>query len=169
MSAPLTRAEVQLFSDMEDTIADALIQLTWARALKIAPCLKEMAWADEDADDTDPLWENTQLVKGILRDAVLRRDEAGVGVVTSRAAGDFQESLRYSGGLFQPSEIRDLQQLCTEYRSKSSASTHLTMPEYPLTVQHAPWCDKFLAPDSQGAVCECGAELTESGLPLWDH
>lgn len=161
MPAPIDKEYVQLFGDdIPDDVATALIAGTWARALKIAPCLADMEWTD---DDTEPGWANTQLVKDILRDAILRRDEAGTGVVGSRVSGDYQETLKYSGGLFRPSEIADLQQLCSDYKSSGRATTHLTIPEESVYVQHADWCSINFG----GTLCDCGAELTQDGLPLW--
>lgn len=123
MAIPLTRAEIQLFAEsMPDDMAEALLASTWARAVKVAPCLADMTWTD-DVEDSEG-WANTQLVKSVLRDAILRRDEQGAGAVSARQAGDYGETLRSNSGLFRPSEIAELQALCAEYR-KDSATTVL--------------------------------------------
>lgn len=160
--APLTWVEVKVFSeDISEELTNAMIATVWSRAQTLAPCLKV------EAPDPNPLDDptNVEVVKSVLRAAVLRWDETGSGGVTSRRANEYQESLsEYSGGLFRPDEIATLRALCTDYRSQK-ANTILTAPIGSLYVQHALWCSITFG----GNFCDCGAELTASGLPLWSH
>lgn len=164
MPAPLTAGEVQVFdAEITEDIANAMIASAWVRALKIAPCLKTKEWSDEETDEE---YEDTQLVKDVLRRVVLRWADTGSGAARSRVAGEYQETYNdYGGGLFRPDEIRDLQQVCTEtYDGDPKASTILAGPPDVIgVVQHASTCDIVFG----GTLCTCGAELTENGLPLW--
>lgn len=162
MPAPLTWAELQVFEpELAEDMADAMITSVWARCTKVAPCLKEMEWSETESDEE---YENTQLVKTIVRAAVLRWSDSGSGIVTQRIAGDYQETLSgvSGGGLLRPDEIRDLQQLCAT-SSTQAAVTVPTWPDGPYVTQHAAWCDVSFG----GLTCDCGADLSATGLPLW--
>lgn len=164
MPTPLTWGHLKVHEpDIEEAVADSMIAITWARATKIAPCLKEMTWTD----DVEAVgYEDTQLVIGILQGVVLRWSEAGNGGVTQQAAGDYQQTNSgYAGGLFRPDEIRDLQQLCEDTRSTYRASTIPTGAD-PVYVQHAEWCAVRFG-TSPVTLCDCGAEISGTGLPLW--
>jgi len=163
MPAPLTAAEVQLFdSEIPEDVATAMISTIWSRATKLAPCLRTKEWSEEESDDE---YEDTQFVKGVIRTIVLRWSDTGSGGVTQRAAGEYSESLSgYSGGLFRPDEIRDLQKLCSDISTTPKATTIPTGPVVEgCVVEHAAWCSINFG----GTLCDCGAELTEDGRPLW--
>lgn len=116
MQNPLTPADVQVFNpEISEDIATAMISSVWARTIhKIAPCLKEL-----DADE-----EQTEIVKSALRSVVLRWYDTGSGAVRSHTAGEYSETLsQYSGGLFRPDEISDLQGICGGGSSAPKAST----------------------------------------------
>ena len=76
-----------------------------AMAARIAPCL---------TTTLDP--SVLAAAKAILRRSVMRWKEAGNGAVTQQTAGPYSQSMevRNSRGLFWPSEITDLQQLCND-------------------------------------------------------
>lgn len=116
MDVPLTWADIKVFEpDIAEDIADALISGVWARARKLAPCLKS---PETELDDTD-----SELLRSTLRSAVLRWHDQGSGAVASRSALDFSETLRSDrGGLFRPDEVRDLLEMCTNYRQDSATT-----------------------------------------------
>lgn len=165
MAAPLTWEELKTFeADIPEDLANDMIKGVWARAVKVAPCLKTMEWSeDEDADEYD----DTQLVKSVIRGACLRWYDSGSGAAIQRAAGEYSETLTgYSGGLLRPDEVRDLQKLCSDLSTGGRATTIPTgLYSTPVVVVHADWCSiRFGA-----TYCDCGAELTADGMPLWVH
>ncbi|MGK8466275.1 hypothetical protein [Nocardia cyriacigeorgica] len=134
MENPLTWTDIQVFEpDIAENLATAMIATAWARAQKIAPCLKDLA-----ADDTQ-----AEVVKSTLRSVVLRWYDTGSGGVVARTAGDFSERLSgFGGGLFRPDEIRDLQEVCGSAGRGGKATTIPTWDEpTPPTVHPfvAPW------------------------------
>ena len=156
-TAPITAADLQKFdADLETATAGDMIRTAWVRALRFAPCLKE-----EDFDDEADL----EIVKDVLRGAILRWAERGSGAVTQRNAGEYGETLKASDtALFRPQEIRDLQSLCSGYRKRGLATTISTIPTGYDIVQHAEWCAwNFQANPS---FCDCGALLSGDGLPI---
>lgn len=86
-----------------------------AQAAIVAPCLSE------------PDFPYAAAAKAILREAVLRRFEAGPGGVTTRqqGTGPFSQSetvdTRMQRGILQPRDIVSLEQLCKAYRGESAA------------------------------------------------
>lgn len=115
MAAPITPEHIQLFdASIPEAVAEAMIESLWARATKLAPCLKVKEWSDDDAEEE---YEDTIFVRSILRSVALRWADSGSGAVTQRTAGEFSETLAgYSGGLFRPDEIQDLKAVCTVVR-----------------------------------------------------
>ena len=167
MPAPVTWDDLKVFDpDIEEPVANAMIASVWARAVKLAPCLKTKEWSETDTDDA---YEDTQFVKDILRRTILRWSDSGSGAVTQRSAGEYGESLsEYSGGLFRPDEVRDLQNLCAESAHAQKATTILTDPTAGTwEIVHADWCS--MSTLFGGNICECGAELSNDGRPLWVH
>lgn len=155
--APLTPEDLLKFSDDLDSDAAAdMIRTAWARALRLAPCLKE-------PDFEDP--EGLEVLKDVLRTAILRWHDRGSGAVVQRTAGEYGETLRSDGGaLFLPQEIRDLQSLCKDYRKRGRASTLSTLPSSGGGSQHADWCAWNFAANPN--FCDCGALLSGDGLPI---
>ncbi|QDC16077.1 hypothetical protein [Rhodococcus ruber] len=83
--------------------AAAMIDDALALAAVVAPCILEDTFTAAGA------------AKAILRGAVLRWHDAGAGAVVSQAAGPFSQTIDTSTtrrGMFWPSEITQLQQLC---------------------------------------------------------
>lgn len=167
MPAPVAYSDLTVFDpELEQDVAEAMIASVWARAVKLAPCLKTKEWSD---DETNDLYEDTEFVKDILRRVILRWNDSGSGAVTQRQAGEYGETLSgYSGGLFRPDEVRDLQNLCAETAQTQKASTILTDPTAGTwEIVHADWCS--MSTLFNGNICECGAELSADGRPLWVH
>lgn len=161
MAAPLTWDDIKVFDpNVEEDIANAMITSVWARAVKVAPCLK----VDGTLDDPD----DAEVVKAVLRAVIMRWLDTGSGAVTQRAADGYQETLRdHGGGLFRPEEIKDLQAFCAGTQSQA-AQTIRTDYENGYLVQHAAWCSTRFANNTDiPTLCDCGAELTWDGLPLW--
>lgn len=108
MGNVLTPQDLAPFAEIEASKAEAMIADAEALALRVAPCLKPEA-------DADLL----NAAKAILRRAILRWNETGNSgsrTSTSRQAGPWSEtdtvSTSGSRGLFLPSEITQLQELC---------------------------------------------------------
>lgn len=123
MQNPLTRDALKVFSpELSNDTADAMLATAWARAQQAAPCLRE------DAPDLDSA--DVEIIKDVLRSAILRWDERGSGAVAQRTAGEYGETFRASDSstLFRPNEIRDLQSVCGNVRKRGRASTISTIP-----------------------------------------
>lgn len=81
-----------------------MIEDVTAYALRVAPCLSEI-----------PTPEQVALAKAVLRGAVLRWNDAGTGEVTQQTSGAFTTTYvqQQRKSLLWPSEIEDLQQICS--------------------------------------------------------
>lgn len=100
--------------DIDQAKAAAMVEDTTARAVRIAPCL----------DNEEALSESAmKAAKAILRDIVLRWNDVGSGARTTRSTNattgpyGFNQSETLEPGSkvrFFPSEIRELQALCSE-------------------------------------------------------
>lgn len=106
--AILDPSDLAPFAEIENSKAAAMIADAEALALRVAPCLT-----------ADAAPELLGAARAILRRAVLRWHETGNSgsrTSTSRAAGPWSEtdtvSTTGSRGLFLPSEIQQLQELC---------------------------------------------------------
>ena len=112
MQSPIDPADLAVFDpDIEEERAEAMIATVWARARTVAPCLA--------SDDVELSPDQFEVVKGIVRDAVLRWSDVGTGVTKSRTAGDYAESYDAGAGrsgLFRPDEIHELQNVCRAVR-----------------------------------------------------
>lgn len=101
----LTLADLQVFAPSIDPAkAEAMIDDATALALIVAPCIASATFANSDA------------VRAILRGAILRWNEAGTGALASQQAGPFGMSVdtrQERRGMFWPSEIAQLQNLCS--------------------------------------------------------
>ncbi|MGW0038412.1 hypothetical protein [Gordonia sp. NPDC003376] len=117
---PIQFSDLSPFDDdLTADQAEPMIRSAWARAISVAPCL---GTAYDDLTDVQK-----EIVKDVLRGAILRWAERGAGAVTQRNAGDYGETLKGgNGGLFQPGEIRDLQDVCSEHKRRPRATTILT-------------------------------------------
>lgn len=149
-------ADLAPFAEIAEAKAQAMIDDCLAMAVKIAPCLKDDSFSDVAA------------VRAILRRAVLRWDATGAtGARTqlSMGAGSFNQAetteVRTSRGLFWPSEIKDLQDLCKTQNEGAFAID--TAPGTSYTA-HLDWCN---LPLSYGTLpCSCGASI--AGHPIYE-
>jgi hypothetical protein len=96
------------FATIDADKAQAMIDDTLARAARVAPCIL-------DADLSEA---NAAAAKAILRDVVLRKNDAGTGAMQSQTAGPFGVSLdtrQPVRTLFWPSDISELQSICADH------------------------------------------------------
>jgi len=118
MAVFLIVADLQVFSpDIDLVKAQGMIDDATALAVLAAPCIADVTFADSGA------------VKAILRGAILRWSEAGTGALSAQTAGPFGQTLDTRPdrkGMFWPSEIVQLQSLCT---SGSSYTVSLAGPD----------------------------------------
>ena len=120
----ITPEDLAPFATIEATKAAAMIADAEAMAASVAPCLA----------DASAVLESAQLnvVRAILRRAVLRWNEVGTGAVTQQSAGPFQQSLDTTRSapksLFWPSEIADLQAVCRDSNTSRRAFSLDTTP-----------------------------------------
>lgn len=143
---------------LDDAKAQAMIDDATAVALLTAPCL-----ATEDEDN--PLTAlQLAAVKAVLRGAILRWDEAGSGALSAQTAGPFSQTLdtrTQRRGMFWPSEIEQLQNIC-KGEGDGGAFSIDTLPAS-TTAIHADIC----ALNFGALYCSCGAVLTAL-FPLYE-
>lgn len=159
----LTASDLEPFADIESSKADAMIEDATAMAVRVAPCIAI------PAEDEGALSEADQAaVKAIVRNAILRWNDAGTGSLAGlqQAAGSFQVSQTLDTrsprrGLLWPTEIADLQAICSD-GSASGAYEVNSVPEAAGTA-HADICSINLG----ATYCTCGAILTQR-LPLYE-
>lgn len=121
----LTNADLAPFATIDADKADAMIADALAMAARVAPCIAESTFTYEAA------------AKAILRGAILRWHDAGTGAVTQQGAGPFQMSVdnrQQRRGMFWPSEIQQLQELCRDGDPTGQAFTIDTTPVASRTV-----------------------------------
>ena len=112
----LTPADLAPFADIDEAKAAAMIEDVEARAAQAAPCITTPEFlADEP---------RTGAVRAILRQAVLRWNDAGTGVFTQLGAGPYQASSdnrQERKALLWPSEISDLRDICASFSGDTAA------------------------------------------------
>jgi len=121
----LTVDDLTPFAPIDSAKAAAMIEDAEAMAVLAAPCISA-------ADFT-----NSAAVKAILRGAVLRWNEAGTGALSAQAAGPFSQTLdtrQERRGMFWPSEIVALQNLCPQAGALTLSLAGPDAPEYPIAL-----------------------------------
>lgn len=91
------------FAVIEAVKAQAMIDDALALAVRVAPCILTVEFTYAAA------------AKAILRGAILRWNDAGSGALSAQSAGPFGQTLdtrQVRKGMFWPSEIEQLQELC---------------------------------------------------------
>lgn len=145
----VTVGDLTPFASIAPHKADAMIADAMALAAQIAPCI-----LDED-------FAHPAAAKAIIRGAILRWNEAGTGAMQSTTAGPFSSTVDTRvtrRGMFWPSEISDLQRLC----SSSGGTRAFAVDTVGTTTNHADVCSLNF-----GALyCSCGADI--AGVPLWE-
>lgn len=152
-SSLITVADLTPFADIETSKAQAMVDDALALATRVAPCLLDAEFAYPDA------------AKAILRGAILRWNEAGTGAMQSQTAGPFGmqvDTRQQRKGMFWPSEIEQLQDLCRGDETTTGAFS--ITPSGSSTSVHQPWCTLLLG----GTYCSCGADLTNYAYPLYE-
>lgn len=154
MSLPtlISSTDLSAFATINPVKAAAMIEDATAQAIITAPCL------------TGTLTEVQALaVKGILRAAILRWNDAGSGakVTQQTTAGPFSSSDTFDTtnqrrGVFWPSEITALQRICKVAPSPYGVDMGGT------SVAHLAWCDVMFG----GIVCTCGVDI--AGEPIYE-
>ncbi len=149
----LTLTDIEPFADIDESRAVQMIEDATAIAILVAPCL---------TDEDELTAGQKSAVKAVLRGAVLRWNDAGSGVVSQESVGSFSQSIDTANrrGLFWPSEIEQLQQICRGDESGGAFSLD-TAPTSTLT--HAETC----ALRFDATYCSCGAVLSGAG-PIYE-
>jgi hypothetical protein len=99
----LTPEDLAPFATIDVAKAEAMIDDAEAMAALVAPCIDAAGFA------------KVEVVRAILRGAVIRWNEAGSGALQAQTAGPFGQTIdtrQERRGMFWPSEIVQLQNLC---------------------------------------------------------
>jgi hypothetical protein len=152
----LSPEDLEPFADIPPAKAQAMIEDALALAATVAPCITTDAFPHDAA------------ARAILRRAILRWHDSGSGAITQESIGpynystDTRDARSNRSGLFWPTEIEQLQDLC---RGDDSGKSAFAVDRVPTAaVVHADICAlRFGA-----AYCSCGAVLTGS-LPLYEN
>jgi hypothetical protein len=107
MGTFLDASDLIPFAEVDSVKADAMIADAEAMAVLAAPCITAVGFAHGDA------------VRAILRGAVLRWNIAGDGALQAKTIGPFGETYdtrQERRGMFWPSEVVALQNLCATYQ-----------------------------------------------------
>lgn len=155
MGTFLEPSDLTPFAEIDEAKAELMIQDAEAMAILAAPCLGDA--------DLDPALTGAQTaaVRAVLRAAILRWDEAGSGVRQSITTGPFGETTdttQQRKGMFWPSEITNLQAICSDGQSGKAFS----IDTVGLGSVHSAICSVNLG----AGYCSCGADI--AGFPLWE-
>ena len=115
----LTPDDLVPFADIPPAKAQAMIDDALALAVRVAPCI------------TDDTFEFDAAAKAILRGALLRWHESGTGALQARTVGAVSEQMdtrQQRRGMFWPSEIQQLQDLCRDADLSGAAFSIDTTP-----------------------------------------
>lgn len=148
----ITTDDLTPFATITPAKAEAMIADAMAIATLIAPCIATDDFAHPDA------------AKAIIRGAVLRWNEAGSGALQQETAGPFSGTLdtrQIRRGMYWPSEITQLQDLCKDEQISVAFSID-TLPAF--ATGHAEICSLNFG----AQWCSCGAVLTNGIYPLYE-
>lgn len=149
------------FAKIEQSKAEAMIADAEAMAATVAPCLTADKFLADEA--------RVAAVRAVLRGAVLRWHDSGNGAITQATAGSFSKSVdtrTTRKGMFWPSEIAQLRDMCAEFSGKSSVRRAFAVDTAPAGGwgAHSPICDLAFG----GLRCSCGSDLNRFEGPLWE-
>lgn len=151
--------DLQAFAPGIDPVrAQAMIDDASAMAVLAAPCIAE--------DPSTLTVAQLAALKAILRGAILRWDEAGSGAMSAQTAGPFGmtvDTRQPRRGMFWPSEIQQLRDLCGGSLSSGAFSVDM-VADWSTTITHSDIC----ALNFGAVYCSCGAVLTYN-LPLYEN
>lgn len=150
----ITPVDLEPFAIIDPAKAAAMIEDVEASALVAAPGLN---------DPLKPLTaDQTAAVKAVLRQAILRWNDAGSGALTQETMGPYSSTVdtrqRRFGGLLD-SEMTQLRTIVA-----ATARRVFTVKAYDPTSPHTPWCNLNLG----ATYCSCGADLTNYAYPLYE-
>lgn len=120
----LTTDDLAPFADIDAAKAAAMIEDAEAIAVLAAPCISSTEFAGDAV--------KVSALKAVLRGAILRWHDSGSGAVTQQGAGPFQQTVdttQVRRGMFWPSEIEQLRNLCGSGGGRGRAFEVDTMPE----------------------------------------
>lgn len=149
----LTLFDLQPFAEIDPDKATVMIEDAIAMAARVAPCI------------TDPLFEHDAAARAIIRGAILRWHDSGTGAFVQQQAGPYgatMDTRQPRKGMYWPSEIEQLQELCSD-GTKAGISSYDTVGGVGLT-GHADIC----ALNFGAQYCSCGAVLTNALYPLYE-
>ena len=150
----LTPDDLSAFTEtaISETKALTMIEDATALATLAAPCL---------AVEADLTATQTAQVRAVLRGAILRWVDAGSGALQSQQAGPFGQTLdtrQPRKGMFWPSEIQQLQNIC----GGSDSTGIYGVDTVGSTTVHSDIC----ATNFGAIYCSCGADI--AGYPLYE-
>lgn len=131
---------------------DDMVEDAEALAVLAAPCL---------ATPGDLTVGQRKAVKAILRGAIMRWSDVGTGAVQTDSSGTLSTTTDTTAarrGMFWPSEIADLQKICSDGESGKA----YTVDTVGFGTVHADVCSINFG----AAYCSCGADI--AGFPLWE-
>lgn len=148
-------SDIAPFATIDSAKLEAMIEDAESMAVLAAPCLGD---PDPDPELTDA---QKAAVKAVLRGAILRWDEAGTGIRQSITTGPFGETTdttQQRKGMFWPSEITNLQGIC----SRGDSGKAFSIDTIGVGGVHSEICALYF-----GALyCSCGADI--AGFPLYE-
>jgi len=141
--------------DIDLVKAQGMVEDASALAVLAAPCL--------GVEQTTLTAASQGALKAILRGAILRWNDAGTGALAGQTAGPFGQTIdtrQPRRGMFWPSEIQQLRDICAGVASGDAFSIDTLPSTYSLV--HADIC----ALNFGATYCSCGAVLT-GDVPLF--
>lgn len=156
----ITPEDLVPFATIAPTKADQMIADAEAQAILTAPCIPELTVAPAGESGPNKAVREAKLaaVKGILRGAILRWNEAGSGAIQTQIAGPFSQTTQYQGrrAMFWPTEITDLQKVCATGEKPSAFAVDTA----PASGGHPPWCSLMFG----GTTCSCGVSIAREPI-----
>lgn len=153
----LTPDDLAPFAEITTAKAEAMIEDVMAMAVRVAPCIAEESLSPQDA----------AAAKAVLRGAVLRWNDSGSGALQTQqeSVDDYSrnqtvDTRQPRRGLFWPSEIEQLQDICKGDEVSGAFSVDTVGV---VGAVHADIC----ALNFGALYCSCGASLT-LGWPLYE-
>ncbi len=151
----VTPDDLAPFATIEVVKAIAMIDDAMARAARVAPCILDATLSEV----------NATAAKAVIRDAILRRNDAGTGAVQQQTAGPFSQLLdnrQPQRTMFWPSEIAELQAICADHNeTPQSGAFAIDTAPYAFSA-HLPWCSYSLGAN----YCTCGVDI--AGTPIYE-